>query len=46
MTTSTVTARRKGDPQYYVEGKMSKSIWDVTEVFFVLDLAHMLDEFV
>jgi hypothetical protein len=22
MTTSTVTARRKGDPQHYVEGKI------------------------
>ena len=26
MPTSTVTARRKGDPQYYVEGKMTKTI--------------------
>ena len=24
MTTSTVTARRKGDPRHYVEGKISK----------------------
>ena len=25
MTTSTVTARRKGDPQHYVEGKKCKN---------------------
>ena len=25
MTTSMVTARRKGDPQHHVEGKMIKS---------------------
>ena len=26
MTTSTVTAKRKGGPQHYVEGKMTRTI--------------------